>query len=176
MLLEVIPIGQTSNNGTNTRFLTSLVIEDDALVFHWLNKSTKLHSGLPYERWVPVCLSKSDSNFVMFYHKVYFVDQNHEIQIKNVTGPGFENIAIPTSQVYAVIGSSVVGSTSDSFEGSIAHFFLFPQVVDKNKVMAFFRPGQFSSQKTTKEIFGWSDFKGQALSPGSKEMQSFRGY
>ena len=75
-------------------------------------------------------------------------------------------------QVYAVIGSSVLGTTLDLFEGSVSNFNLFPSALDRDDVMSFFQPDQVHSfERVGNEvIFDWWDFKGRAMLPGSEEI------
>ena len=76
-------------------------------------------------------------------------------------------------QVYAVIGSSVLGTTLHLFEGSVSNFNLFPSALDRDDVMSFFQSDHqiHSFGKAGNEVvFGWWDFKGRAMSPGSEEI------
>ena len=82
--MEIVSI--TSNSGIKNQFSSSLFFVKDELFFHWFDKSVKVLSGLPYERWYPVCMViESDSDIMQVYHKEYSADQNFEIVAQNVT-------------------------------------------------------------------------------------------
>lgn len=84
VLMEIVPIA--SNSGIKNQFSGSLFFVKDELFFHWFDKSIKVLSGLPYERWYPICIViESDSDIMQVYHKEYSADQNFEIVAQNVT-------------------------------------------------------------------------------------------
>lgn len=169
-LVEVVRV--VPNSDIKDRFITGLFILEDNLYFQWFDKSVMILSDLPRERWYPVCLVvESDSDIMQVYHKVYSVDQKHEVRAKNVTTNGFVNKAFGVEQVYGVIGNSVLPSI-EIFEGSISHFNLFPRFLDRGEVIKFFQPDLLHSFEKTgsKVLFGWWDFKGRAMSNGTKEI------